>query len=55
MYNNDNLVIIELLRDAINDENWDKVIEALNLLDAEKDGPFNEYQENVENFDEWDE
>ncbi len=37
--------IISLLRDAIEEEDWKIVEEALEMLRAELDNPFNEYDE----------
>ncbi len=38
--------IIELLREAIEERDWEMVEEALEKLTEELDNPFDEYQEN---------
>lgn len=58
MYESDMEVIIELLRDAIGTENWDKVDEAFQLLTADLSSPFDGYDEtdpSAFNDDDWNE
>ena len=40
--------IVSLLRDAIEEEDWNIVEQALEMLRAELDNPFNEYEKDVD-------
>jgi hypothetical protein len=48
-------IVLELLREAIDTENWEKIEEAMQIITLDLDSPFNEYRndQDLEEEDLW--
>ena len=48
-------LVLELLREAIDSENWEKIEEAIQIITSDSDNPFDEYRrdEDLEEEDLW--
>ena len=49
----DYVLVLELLREAIDTENWEKIEEAIQIITSDRDNPFDEYR-NDEDLEEED-
>lgn len=47
-------IVLNTLEEAISNKNWDKVVEAYQLLaDMNEESPFGEYQKDEDRFEGW--